>query len=594
MNNPPYSMVDYLYKREKMKGRIKNMWIFNKLSVSMRMIISYGIIFIIISIIGVIGINSLNKINDALNNMYNCQLTAIERLHRLNENSLQMNNNLLNLMSTDDELVKSDLQNDIKENIKQQEVWLNKYKEIKLDDYQNKELQILTEAYSKYIEKNNNLVEKLDQGKIEELEGIYKEADKYRNDMQRSINNLVSYSTFNAEDENNKNVELYSITKQQIIVCMVVGLFLSLILGTIMIRTIVTPLKNINSFAEKIKNYDFSQKISIRGNDEFSRTAKLLNAAVGNIKELISVIINKSSELSACSEELSASVDEINNQLGDIGTCNDEIASQINKNNLSTEEIVGLVKNINGNIENLSETAEKTLMKSSDIKSNAAEIVRKGEEARSLSKVIYEEKSSQVKEAINQGKIIEDIQKLTKIIVDIASQTNLLALNASIEAARAGEAGKGFAVVASEVVNLADKSLDTTNDIQSIVNETSHIFKNLIGYSGDILNYIDNNVYKDYELMVKSNANYTNDAESINELLKNITSMIEKINESVAIINKSIFSFKEDIGKSQKRTKDIVENINEVNMGMKEISINSEIQSNLAVELNKVVNQFII
>lgn len=570
------------------------MWIFNKLSVSMRMIISYGMIFIIISIIGVIGINSLNKINDALNNMYNCQLTAIERLHRLNENSLQMNNNLLNFMSTDDELVKSDLQNDIKENIKQQELWLNKYKEIKLDDYQNKELQILTEAYGKYMEKNNNLLEKINQGKTDELAGIYKEADKYRNDMQRSINNLVSYSTFNAEDENNKNVQLYSVTKRQIIVCMVVGLILSLILGNIMTKTIVTPLKKINSFAEKIKNYDFSQKISIRGNDEFSKTSKLLNVAVDNIKELISIILNKASELSACSEELSASVDEINNQLEDIGTCNDEIASQINKNNLSTEEIVGLVKKINENIGDLSETAEKTLMKSSDIKSNAAETVRKGEEARSLSKVIYEEKSSQVKEAIHEGKIIDDIQKLTKIIVDIASQTNLLALNASIEAARAGEAGKGFAVVASEVVNLADKSVDTTNDIQSIVNETSHIFKKLIGYSGDILNYIDNNVYKDYELMVKSNANYTNDAESINELLKNITSMIEKINESVAIINKSIFSFKEDIGKSQKRTKDIVENINEVNMGMKEISINSEIQSNLAVELNKVVNQFII
>ena len=570
------------------------MGIFNKLNVSIKMRISYGVIFIIISIIGFVGINSLNKLNNALDNMYSNQLTAIERLHRLNENSLQMNNNLLNLISTDDELAQNDLKNDIKENIKEQDIWLKKYKEIKLDTYQNKELKLLTESYNKYIEKDNILLKKFEEGKTDELAGIYKEAYKYRNDMQSSINKLVSYSTFKAKDENEKNVQLYSAAKQQIIVCIVLGLVLSLILGSIMIRTIITPLKKINSFVERIKNYDFSQKVSIKGNNEFAKTANLLNIAVDNIKELISVILNKSSELSACSEELSASVDEINNQLGYIGTCNDEIASQINKNNSSTEEIVGLVKNINTNIEDLSETAEKTLMKSNDIKSNAEETVRKGEAARSLSKVIYEEKSGQVKEAINQGKIIDDIQNLTQIIVDIASQTNLLALNASIEAARAGEAGKGFAVVASEVVNLADKSVDTTNDIQSIVNETSNIFKRLIGCSGEILSYIDNNVYKDYELMVKSNANYTNDAESINDLLKNITSMIEEINESVVIINKSILTFKEDIGKSQKKTKDIVENINEVNTGMKEILINSEVQANLAVELNKVVNKFII
>ena len=570
------------------------MWILNRISVSIKMIISYSVIFIIIATISIIGINSLNKFKGELDNMYNNHLIAIERLHRLNENSLQMNSNLLNLIYTNDELVRSDLKIDIKENVQQQKIWLNKYKEVKFDDYQSKELQILTEAYTKYIEKENILLEKLEEEEITKLVEIYKEADKYRNDMQRSINNLVSYSTFKAEDENNKNIQLYSQTLQKIIGFIVLGLVLSLILATIMIRTIIIPLKKINSFADKIKNYDFSQKISIKGNNEFAETANLLNIATDNIKKLIMSILNKSSELSACSEELSVSVDEINNQLGYIGTCNDEIANQIYKNNVATEEIVELVKNININIENLSEASEKTLIKSSDIKSNAAETVRKGEKARSLSKLIYKEKSEQVKDVISQGEIIHDIQKLTEVIVDIASQTNLLALNASIEAARAGDAGKGFAVVASEVVNLADKSVDTTNNIQNIVNETSNILKKIIGYSSEILDYIDNNVNRDYELMVKSNSNYTNDAEFINELLKSITNMTEDINKDVNIVNESVIIFKDDIDKSQKKTQDIVENINEVNIRMKEILMNSESQANLAVELNKVVGQFII
>lgn len=149
---------------------------------------------------------------------------------------------------------------------------------------------------------------------------------------------------------------------------------------------------------------------------------------------------------------------------------------------------------------------------------------------------VHMEIEKSLKRALEEAKVVEQIQVLSSSIMEITAQTNLLALNASIEAARAGEAGRGFAVVAGEIGNLAVQSRQTVEKIQEVTKSVTGAVGNLTKDAEKLLDYVATDVSQSYDTFEQVANDYNNDAKAVDGLITEFSAISEELLASVESI----------------------------------------------------------
>lgn len=150
-----------------------------------------------------------------------------------------------------------------------------------------------------------------------------------------------------------------------------------------------------------------------------------------------------------------------------------EMDSDTVKSMMQESRDINLVINSQlGMLEKIASRVDSLLSVADQVKKESNESVNKAVQVKKIiteGQAFLENAMSSVQEMKAQS---EKILNISRTINEIAESTSLLALNASIEAARAGANGKGFAVVASEVQKLADRSINSSKEIHTIINAT--------------------------------------------------------------------------------------------------------------------------
>lgn len=298
-------------------------------------------------------------------------------------------------------------------------------------------------------------------------------------------------------------------------------------------RAIVTPSRELVEVFSRISKGSINNEIHINRDDELGKLADASRHLQSFLQELSGRLNTTDEELKSISQQLAESSETLVNKVSTANESTDHIASAMTQMSATAQEVAGHA----ASAANLAQEADEAAKDGVQTMGNAQESINR--------------LATQISDTVEVVKRLEEdtsnVGTVLSVIRGIAEQTNLLALNAAIEAARAGEQGRGFAVVADEVRSLAQKTQQSTTEIEDIIESVQSGAKN----TAEVMNASSE--------VTANSADMFNQASEKLDVISSSISQINGLNMQVATAAEEQTNVSEDIARTVVEMSDLVE-----------------------------------
>ncbi|WP_277759016.1 methyl-accepting chemotaxis protein [Pseudomonas sp. A34-9] len=243
------------------------------------------------------------------------------------------------------------------------------------------------------------------------------------------------------------------------VIATVIAVAIIIALLGMLIRILIQPLHVMTRAMEDIADGegDLTKRLTIVNNDEFGILGTAFNRFVERIHGSI--------------REVSSATGQVNEVALRVVAASNSSMYNSDQQASRTSSVAAAINQLGAAAQEIARNAAQASNQASDARGLAEDgqqVVDRSIKAMNQLSSMLSASSSNI-ESLNSKTV--NIGQILEVITSISQQTNLLALNAAIEAARAGEAGRGFAVVADEVRNLAHRTQESAQQVQTMIEE---------------------------------------------------------------------------------------------------------------------------
>ncbi|WP_025112767.1 methyl-accepting chemotaxis protein [Pseudomonas sp. H1h] len=259
--------------------------------------------------------------------------------------------------------------------------------------------------------------------------------------------------------DKDKAFSMLSEFRTSAVIATVIAVVIIIALLGMLIRLLIQPLHVMTRAMEDIADGegDLTKRLTIVNNDEFGVLGTAFNRFVERIHGSI--------------REVSSATGQVNEVALRVVAASNSSMYNSDQQASRTSSVAAAINQLGAAAQEIARNAAQASNQASDARGLAEDgqqVVDRSIKAMNQLSSMLSASSSNI-ESLNSKTV--NIGQILEVITSISQQTNLLALNAAIEAARAGEAGRGFAVVADEVRNLAHRTQESAQQVQTMIEE---------------------------------------------------------------------------------------------------------------------------